>query len=98
MSQKQKQQKKAYAKVVFYQPPSAKRMDKMMKQLQAETSESESEESEPEPETPRRPPPQVPQSVLAPPRPVHRRQPYNLNTQTAQRTEYLRQLALTFYS
>jgi len=86
--------------VVFYQAPSAKRMDKMMKQLQAETSESESEESEheQEAETPRRQPPQVPHSVLAPPRPVHRRQPYNLNTQSAQRTEYLRQLALTFYS
>lgn len=95
LSQKQKAQKKAYAKVVFYQQPSAKKMDKLMKQLQNETSESESESEEEEPV--RRQPPQIPQSVLAPPRPVHRRQPYNLNTQTAQRTEYLRQLALSYY-
>lgn len=96
LSQKQKSQKKTYAKVVFYEKPSAKKMDKLMKQLAHETSESESESEDEAPV--RREPPQIPNSVLAPQRPVHRRQPYNLNTQSQQRTDYLRQLALTFYS
>lgn len=96
LSQKQKAQKKAYAKVVFYQQPSAKKMDKLMKQLQNETSESESESEDEAPITREQPPP-IPQSILRPKPPVHRRQPYNMNTQSAQRTEYLRQLALSYY-
>lgn len=103
LSQKQKAQKKAYAKVVFYQQPSAKKMDKMMKQLAHETSESESESEDeaPAPPTRQRPqsPPPVAYSTLAPQRqPVRRQQPYNIQTQSQQRTDYLRQLALAYYS
>ena len=103
LSQKQKAQKKAYAKVVFYQQPSAKKMDKMMKQLAHETSESESESEDEAPAPPvrQRPqsPPPVAYSTLAPQRqPVRRQQPYNIQTQSQQRTDYLRQLALAYYS
>lgn len=103
LSQKQKAQKKAYAKVVFYQQPSAKKMDKMMKQLAHETSESESESEDeaPAPTVRQRPqsPPPVAYSTLAPQRqPVRRQQPYNIQTQSQQRTDYLRQLALSYYS
>jgi hypothetical protein len=103
LSQKQKAQKKAYAKVVFYQQPSAKKMDKMMKQLAHETSESESESEDEAPAPPVRQrqqsPPPVAYSTIAPQRqPVRRQQPYNIQTQSQQRTDYLRQLALAYYS
>ncbi len=97
LSQKQKQQKKAYAKVVFYQQPSAKKMDKIMKQLHNETSDSESESEDEAPPQPQRDHQAIARHL--PPQPVvHRRQPYQQPHQSQQRTDYLRQLALHFYS
>jgi hypothetical protein len=79
------------------------KMDKMMKQLAHETSESESESEDEAPAPPVRQrqqsPPPIAYSTIAPQRqPVRRQQPYNIQTQSQQRTDYLRQLALAYYS
>ena len=47
LSQKQKSQKKAYAKVVFYEKPSKRETERMMKTLHEESSSEEEVDDEP---------------------------------------------------
>jgi hypothetical protein len=83
-----KQKKDAYAKIVFYKEPSRKKMDTLMKSLHEETSSSEEED----------------EYVLPPVREQQRTQRLAVPTgarhlpQVNDRTEFMRQLARSYYN
>ena len=82
-----KQKKDAYAKIVFYKEPSRKKMDTLMKSLHEETSSSE-DEDEPQHYAPQ------PQRTQRQAVPAGARHLPAVND----RTEFMRQLAKSYYN
>jgi hypothetical protein len=82
-----KSKKDAYAKIVFYKEPSRRKMDTLMKSLHEETSSEEDEED-------------AEQQYVAPQRTQRQAVPVGVRhlPQVNDRTEFMRQLARSYYN